>query len=143
VPQERHRARDRLEPLAQGSQSTDNEGLQRRHGLGPRLTARSTIATTGGHGADSLILAKECRSARALATTPLCLKMFRRLGDPGVQADHMAYRQKWKIEAVMLVVKRRCGEALTARLDKMQRAQALPRGVAYNVQLLVRLGAAA
>ena len=48
-----------------------------------------------------------------------------------------------KAETVMSVVKRRCGEALTARLEDTQRAQALPRGVAYNVQRLVRLGAPA
>ena len=43
----------------------------------------------------------------------------------------------------MSVVKRRRGEALTAKLDEAQRAQALLRGVAYNVQRLVRLNAAA
>jgi hypothetical protein len=43
----------------------------------------------------------------------------------------------------MSAVKRRCGEALTARLDETQRAQALLRGVVYNVQRLVRLAAAA
>jgi hypothetical protein len=34
-------------------------------------------------------------------------------------------------------VKRRCGKALTARLEPTQQAQALPRGVAYNVHRLV------
>ncbi len=32
----------------------------------------------------------------------------------------------------MSVVKRRCGDALSARLDQTQRAQALLRGVANN-----------
>jgi hypothetical protein len=94
-------------------------------------------------GADSLIPARKRRSARVLATTPLRLEMVRRLGEPGVEADRAAYRQRWKVETVMSVVKRHCGEALTARLDETQRAQALLRGVAYNVQRLVRLGTAA
>ena len=67
-------------------------------------------------------------------------RTVRRLGVPGVAADRAAYRQRWKVEAVMAVVKRRCGEALTARLDETQRTQAPRRGVAYNVQRLVRLG---
>ena len=41
----------------------------------------------------------------------------------------------------MSVVKRCCGEALTARLEPTQQAQALLRGLAYNVQRLVILGA--
>ncbi|MBE7181927.1 MAG: hypothetical protein INR71_12110 [Terriglobus roseus] len=65
--------------------------------------------------------------------------MVCRLGQPGMQADLVAYRQRWKVETVMSVVKRRCGEALTARIDDMQRAQALLRGVVYNVQRLVHL----
>jgi len=52
-------------------------------------------------------------------------------------------RQGMAVKTVMSMVKRRCGEALTARLDEMQRARALLRGVAYNVQCLVRVGAAA
>jgi hypothetical protein len=92
-------------------------------------------------GADSLIPARKHRSARTLATTPLRLEMLRRLGVPGVEADPIAFRQRWNAETVMSVVKRRCGEALTARLDETQRAQALLRGVAYSGQRLVRLGA--
>ena len=65
--------------------------------------------------------------------------MLRRLGAPGVEADQAAYRQRWKAETVMAVVKRRCGDALSARLELTQRAQALLRGVAYNVQRLVVL----
>ena len=41
--------------------------------------------------------------------------MVRRLGRPGVEADRVAHRRRWKAEAVMIVVKRRRGEALTAR----------------------------
>ncbi len=43
----------------------------------------------------------------------------------------------------MPVVGRRCGEALTAKLDGARRSQALPRGVAYNIQRLARFGAPA
>jgi hypothetical protein len=39
----------------------------------------------------------------------------------------------------MSVVKRRWGEALSARLDDTQRTQALLRGVVYNLNRLVRL----
>ena len=65
--------------------------------------------------------------------------MLRRLGVPGVEADRAAYRQGWKAGTVMSVVKRRCGDALSARLESTQRAQALLRGGAYNVQRLVTL----
>ena len=43
----------------------------------------------------------------------------------------------------MSVAKRRWGEALSARLDTTQEAQALLRGVVYNLNRLVRLGCAA
>ena len=92
---------------------------------------------------DSLIPAKKRRSVRVIATTPLRQEMVCRLGRPGVKADQVAYRQRWKVETVVSVVKRRCGEALTARIDDMQRAQALLRGVAYNVQRIVHLQALA
>ena len=39
----------------------------------------------------------------------------------------------------MSVAKRRWGEALSARLDETQAAQALLRGVVYNLNRLVRL----
>jgi Transposase DDE domain/Transposase domain (DUF772) len=94
-------------------------------------------------GADSLIPAKKRRSARVVATAPFRREMVRRLARPGVEADRAAYRQRWKAETVMPVVKRRYGAALTARLDETQHAQALIRGVAYNVQRLVRLHATA
>jgi hypothetical protein len=62
---------------------------------------------------DSLIPAKKRRSATVVATTPYRQEMVRRLGKSGEPADRAAYRQRWKIESVMSVVKRRCGEALT------------------------------
>ncbi|WP_043341668.1 transposase [Belnapia moabensis] len=96
-----------------------------------------------GLGVDSLIPAKKRRSARVVATTPLRQEMVRRLGKPDVEADRVAYRQRWKVETVMSVVKRCHGEALTAKLDPTQRVQALLRGLTYNLQRLVRLGAPA
>jgi hypothetical protein len=92
---------------------------------------------------DSPISAKERRSAHVVATTPLRREMVRRLGEPGVGADCVAYRQRWKVETVMSAVKRRHGEALTAKLDQTQRAQALLRGPTGNLQRLVRLDAIA
>ena len=94
-------------------------------------------------GVDSLIPAKKRRSVTIVATTPYRQEMVRRLGEPGLNADRIAYRQRWKVETIMSVVKRRCGEALTARLEPTQRGQALLRGVVYNVQRLVRLDLAA
>jgi hypothetical protein len=91
-------------------------------------------------GVDSLIPATKRRSATVLATTPYRKEMVRRLGKPGDPADWAAYRQRWKVESIVSVVKRRCGEALTARLEPAQQAQALLRGIAYNVQRLVILG---
>jgi hypothetical protein len=91
-------------------------------------------------GVDSLIPAKKRRSATVIATTPYRQEMVHRLGKAGNPDDRAAYRQRWKVETVMSVVKRCCGETLTARLEPTQQAQALLRGIAYNVQRLVILG---
>lgn len=53
------------------------------------------------------------------------------------------YRQRWLVETLMSVVKRKWGEALRARSERMQRLEALVRGVVYNVHRLVVLGVAA
>ena len=90
-------------------------------------------------GVDSLIPAKKRRSVRVIATTPYRQEMVRRLGEAGDEGSRRAYRQRWKAETVMSVVKRRWGEALSARLDDTQRTQALLRGVVYNLNRLVRL----
>jgi hypothetical protein len=90
-------------------------------------------------GVDSLIPAKKRRSVRVVATTPYRRKMVRRLGEPGDDEARKAYRQRWKAETVMSVAKRRWGEALSARNDATQEAQALLRGVVYNLNRLVRL----
>ena len=91
-------------------------------------------------GVRSLIPAKKRRSVRVVATTPYRQEMVRLLGDPGDEEARRTYRQRWKAETVMSVVERRCGEALSARLDDTQRAQALLRGVVYNLNRLIRLG---
>ena len=91
-------------------------------------------------GVDSLIPAKKRRSATVVATTPYRQEMVRRLTKAGNPEDRAAYRQRWKVESVMSVVKRRCGEAPTARLESTQQVQAFLRGVVYNVQRLGRLG---
>jgi hypothetical protein len=57
--------------------------------------------------------------------------------------DRAVYHQRWKVETLMSVVKRCHGEALTAKLHPAQRVQALLRGLTYNLQCLVRLGATA
>lgn len=62
------------------------------------------------------------------------------LGVEGEAAPRKAYRQRWLVETLMSVVKRKWGERLTARLPAMQEAQALLRGLVYNVYRLVGLG---
>jgi Transposase DDE domain/Transposase domain (DUF772) len=94
-------------------------------------------------GVDSLIPAKKRRSLRVVATTPYRREMVERLGEAGDETSRRAYRQRWKAETVMSVVKRRWGEALSARLDPTQETQALLRGVVYNLNRLIRLDYAA
>ena len=92
-------------------------------------------------GVDSLIPAKKRRSAVVLATTPFRLEMLRRLAKAGGDPEaRRAYGQRRKAETVMSVAKRRCGDALSARLEVTQRGQALLRGVVYNLNRLVTLG---
>jgi Transposase DDE domain len=94
-------------------------------------------------GVDSLIPAKKRRSVRVVATTPYRREMVRRLGEPGGDEEaRRAYRQRWKAETVMAVVKRRWGEALSTRIEATQEAQALLRGLVYNLNRLVRLDCA-
>ncbi len=90
-------------------------------------------------GVHTLIPAKKRRSASVVATTPYRREMHRLLSDPGDAASRQAYRQRWKAETVMSVIKRRCGEALTARTNSAQYLQALLRGLAYNINRLVIL----
>lgn len=62
------------------------------------------------------------------------------LGNEGEAPALRTYRQRWLVETLMSVVKRKWGEALSARLPAMQRAQALVRGLVYNLYRLVVLG---
>jgi hypothetical protein len=94
-------------------------------------------------GADSPIPAERRRSVRVVATTPYRREMVERLGGPGDGEARRAHRQRWKAETVTSVVERRWGEALSARLDDTQQAQALLRGLVYNLNRLVRLDYAA
>ena len=62
------------------------------------------------------------------------------LGVEGRPEPRRTYRQRWLVETLMSVVKRKWGETLTARLPSMQEAQALVRGLVYNLYRLVVLG---
>ena len=64
------------------------------------------------------------------------------LGVEGEAAPRKTYGQRWLVETLMSVVKRKWGERLTARLPAMQRAQALLRGLVYNLYRLIGLGIA-
>lgn len=64
------------------------------------------------------------------------------LGVEGQSAPRKTYGQRWLVETLMSVVKRKWGEALAARLPTMQERQALLRGLVYNLYRLVRLGVA-
>ena len=74
-------------------------------------------------------------------------EMVEALGCPTLDVEGQAalrttYGQRWLVETLMSVVKRKWGERLTARLPAMQEAQALLRGLVYNVYRLVNLGVA-
>ena len=62
------------------------------------------------------------------------------LGVEGQPAPRKTYGQRWLVETLMSVVKRKWGESLSARLPTMQHMQALVRGLVYNLYRLVRLG---
>ena len=62
------------------------------------------------------------------------------LGAEGQSGPRTVYGQRWLVETLMSVVKRKWGEALAARLPVMQDRQALMRGLVYNLYRLVGLG---
>ncbi|MEM1044060.1 MAG: transposase [Bacteroidota bacterium] len=62
------------------------------------------------------------------------------LGVAGESEPRRVYGQRWLVETLMSVVKRKWGERLTARLPAMQEAQALLRGLVYNLYRLIILG---
>lgn len=61
------------------------------------------------------------------------------LGVEGQSGPVRTYRRRWLVETLMSVVKRKWGEALSARLPVMQERQALVRGLVYNLYRLVVL----
>lgn len=92
---------------------------------------------------ESLIPAKKRRSVRVIATTPYRSLMVQALGSPSDPAKRRVYGQRWKAETLVSVVKRKWGEALAARLEAMQRLQALLRGLVYNRYRLTKIGVGA
>jgi hypothetical protein len=93
--------------------------------------------------AESLIPAHNRRGSRA--KTPYRRKMQRLLGvrgtnRRGTERACRDYRQRWKAETLMSVLKRKWGESLSARSVIMQQLQALLRGVVYNLHRLTVLG---
>lgn len=88
---------------------------------------------------ESLIPAKRRRSRTVVAHTTYRSLMVEALGEPGDPGCKRAYRQRWKAETLMSVLKRKWGGALTARREAMQRVQALLHGLVYNLYRLVVL----
>ena len=66
--------------------------------------------------------------------------MVQALGAPGDPSKRRLYGQRWKAETLVSVVKRKWGEALSARREAMQCIQALLRGLVYNLYRLARNG---
>ena len=85
---------------------------------------------------ESLIPSKKRRCVRVIATTPYRSLMVQTLGSPGDPCKRRLYVQRWKAETLVSVVKRKWGEALSARLEAMQRTRALLRGLVYNLHRL-------
>jgi len=82
------------------------------------------------HGIESIIPATVGRPGR-LTRQPYRRRMQR-------DFPRRAYGQRWKVETVYSVVKRRFGEALTARTYWQQVKQVLLRSVTYNVTRLIQ-----
>ena len=76
---------------------------------------------------------------RVIATTPYRSLMVQALGSPGDPCKRRLYGQRWKAETLVSVVKRKWGEALSARIEVAQRIQALLRGLVYNLYRLALL----
>jgi hypothetical protein len=84
-------------------------------------------------GIASIIPPVAGRPARGLARHPS--RRQRQLAFP-----RKAYGQRWKVETLVSVVKRRFGGAVTARRYWQQVKQTLLRGVTYNLYRAVQLG---
>lgn len=88
---------------------------------------------------ESRIPAKKRRSVSVIATTPYRSLMVHTLGAPGDSGKRRVYGQRWRVETLVSVVKRKWGEALSARREAMQQVQALLRSLVYNLYRLTVL----
>ena len=57
-------------------------------------------------------------------------------GAPEDRCKRPIYAQRWRVETLISVIKRKWGEALSARSERTQRVQALLRGLVYNLYRL-------
>jgi len=84
-------------------------------------------------GIESIIPAIRSRPSRRLTRQPWRYRMQRWF-------PRRKYGQRWIAETVHSVIKRKFGEALTARRPWQQVKQSLLRGVTYNLYRAVRMG---
>jgi hypothetical protein len=84
-------------------------------------------------GIESIIPAIRSRPSRHLTRQPWRYRMQRWF-------PRRPYGQRWMSETVHSVIKRKFGEALTARRPWQQVKQSLLRGLTYNLYRAVRLG---
>ena len=88
-----------------------------------------------GCGIESIIPATRSRPSKRLTQQPYRRRMQRYF-------PHRAYGQRWMVETVYSVVKRKFGEALTARRYWQQVKQVFLRGITYDLYRAVQLGLA-
>ena len=120
--------------LADAGYDSEADHVFCREGLGvetliPAKTRRYVAGPSGRYRAEG--------RASARPVTRLGCATLAAEGQPG---PRKTYGQRWLVETLMSVVKRKWGEALAARLPAMQERQALLRGLVYNVYRLVGLG---
>jgi hypothetical protein len=84
-------------------------------------------------GIESIIPATRCRPSQRLTRQPWRYRMQRWF-------PRRQYGQRWMAETVHSVIKRKFGEALTARRPWQQIKQSLLRSLTYNLYRAVRLG---
>lgn len=87
----------------------------------------------GELGIESIIPATRSRPSKRLTRQPYRYRMQRWF-------PRRKYGQRWMSETVHSVIKRKFGEALTARRPWQQVKQSLLRGLTYNLYRAVRLG---
>lgn len=88
---------------------------------------------------ESLIPAKKRRCVTVIARTPYRSLMVQVLGSPGDPCRRRIYGQRWKVETLVSVIKRKWGEALSARCERTQAIQALLHGLVYNLYRLATI----